>query len=200
MAAPRAGHYDLDDIAARLRQRAEEWIPEHFPYGRRDGGDWRLANIKGDPPRKNGSCVITLKGVHAGDWIDFAGGEAGGPIDALARATGLSGRALYAYAAKLVGVSPNGGGVTPGNMATRLQSPRKDAGREIDAIVAAAMPIIGTVAEQYLKSRSLADPAASDLAVSRRPRTSGEPHQPPGDGRNRPKPEWRADRDPSHMA
>ena len=72
--------------------------------------------------------------MHAGDWIDFDGGESGGPIDALARATGLSGRALYAYAAKLVGVSPNGGGVTPGNMATRLQSPRKDAGREIDAV------------------------------------------------------------------
>jgi hypothetical protein len=41
MATPRAGLYDLDDIAAHLRQRAEEWIPEHFPYGRRDGGDWR---------------------------------------------------------------------------------------------------------------------------------------------------------------
>jgi putative DNA primase/helicase len=163
MATPRAGLYDLDDIAAHLRQRAEEWIPEHFPYGRRDGGDWRLANIKGDPPRKNGSCVITLKGVHAGDWIDFDGGEGGGPIDALARATGLSGRELFGYGAKLAGVSPNGGGVTPGNMSTRLQSPRKDAGREIDAIVVAAMPIIGTVAEQYLKSRSLADPAASDL-------------------------------------
>lgn len=130
MAAPRTGHYGLDDIAARLRQRAAEWIPEHFPRGRRDGGDWRLANIKGDPPRKNGSCVITLKGVHAGDWIDFDGGEGGGPIDALARATGLSGRALYAYAAKLVGVSPDGGGVTPRNMSTRLQSPRKDAGAD----------------------------------------------------------------------
>jgi putative DNA primase/helicase len=101
-----AGVYDLDEVAARLRERAEEWIPEHFPHGRRDGGDWRLANIKGDPPRKNGSCVITLKGEHAGDWIDFDGNAGGGPIDTLARATGLSGRALYAYAAKLVGVSP----------------------------------------------------------------------------------------------
>jgi hypothetical protein len=35
MATPQAGLYDLDDIAAHLRQRAEEWIPEHFPYGRR---------------------------------------------------------------------------------------------------------------------------------------------------------------------
>jgi Toprim domain-containing protein len=162
MAAPRAGLYDLDDIAARLRQRAEEWIPEHFPHGRRDGGDWRLANIKGDPPRKNGSCVITLKGVHAGDWIDFDGGEGGGPIDALARATGLSGRELFGYAAKLAGLTPSDSGsrVKP---SAKARPSAKDASREIDVILSPTVPIAGTVAEHYLKSRSLADPAASDL-------------------------------------
>jgi putative DNA primase/helicase len=159
----RAGLYDLDDIAARLRERAEDWIPEHFPRGRRDGGDWRLANIKGGPPRKNGSCVITLKGPHAGDWIDFDGGDGGGPIDALARATGLNGRALYAYAAKIIGLTLDDTGTTPRNMSVGRRSPRKNAGHEIDAIVAAAMPIAGTVAEQYLRSRGLSDLAVSDL-------------------------------------
>ena len=159
----RLGLYDLDDIAARLRERAEEWIPDHFPHGRRDGGDWRLANIKGDPPRKNGSCVISLRGVHAGDWIDFDGGEGGGPLSTLEHATGFSGRALYAYAAKLVGVTPDDGGTTPRKAPTSRQSPRKDAGREIDAIVAVTIPIAGTVAEHYLKSRGLADPTVSDV-------------------------------------
>ncbi|MGH3427156.1 MAG: DUF7146 domain-containing protein [Mycobacteriales bacterium] len=101
--------------------------------------------------------------MHSDDWIDFDGGEGGGPFDALARATGLCGRTLYAYAAKLGGVSLSGGGVTPSKISTRRQSPRKDAGREIDAIVAAAISIAGTVAELHLKSRSIADPAASDL-------------------------------------
>ena len=162
MATPRAGLYDLDDIAARLRQRAEEWIPEHFPRGRRDGSDWRLANIKGDTPRKNGSCVITLKGVHAGDWIDFDGGEGGGPIDALARATGLSGRELFAYAAKLAGLTLS----DPGSRAkpsAKARSSAKDASWEIDAILSPTVPIAGTLAEYYLKSRGLTASASSGL-------------------------------------
>jgi hypothetical protein len=127
----RAGLYDLDDIAARLRERAAEWVPNHFPRGRRDGNEWRLANIKGDPPRKSGSCVITLKGEHAGDWIDFDGGEGGGPIDTLARATGLSGRDLYAYAEKLVGAASK----TPASRrrpSAKARPPRRDMSGEID--------------------------------------------------------------------
>jgi hypothetical protein len=49
--------YDLDDIVARLRATAETWVPWLFPNGRRVGDEWRLANIKGAPPRKQGSCV-----------------------------------------------------------------------------------------------------------------------------------------------
>jgi hypothetical protein len=57
-------------------------VPRHFPNGRRVGDEWRLANIRGDAPRKQGSCVITLKGEHAGDWHDFDGGQGGGPLRA----------------------------------------------------------------------------------------------------------------------
>jgi hypothetical protein len=158
----RVGRYDLDDIAARLRESAEEWVPDHFPRGRRDGNEWRLANINGDPPRKNGSCVITLTGDHAGDWIDFDGGEGGGPIDTLARATGRAGRDLYEYAAKLVGAAP-ANTLSRRRPSAKARPPRRDMNGEIDAIVVATMPIAGTVAEQYLKSRGLADPAAPDL-------------------------------------
>ena len=68
--------YDLDAIVAHLRATAESWVPRHFPNGRRVGDEWRLANIRGDAPRKQGSCVIALKGEHAGDWHDFDGGRA----------------------------------------------------------------------------------------------------------------------------
>ena len=98
--------YDLDEIVARLRDTAERWVPRRFPNGRRNGGEWRLANIGGDAPRKNGSCVIALKGPHAGDWIDFDGNEGGGPLSALEHATGLSGRALFEHAAELAGTAP----------------------------------------------------------------------------------------------
>jgi hypothetical protein len=154
----RAGLYDLNDIAARLRASAEEWVPKHFPRGRREGADWRLANINGDPPRKNGSCVITLRGPHAGDWIDFDGSGGGGPIDALARATGLAGRELYHYAAELVGQMP-----APPRVSSAQTLCNKDTNREIDEIIAGSEPIAGTVAERYLGCRGLADPRSPDL-------------------------------------
>ena len=59
--------YDLDLIVQRLRDTADDWVPRLFPRGRRSGDEWRLANIHGDAPRKMGSCVITLRGPHAGD-------------------------------------------------------------------------------------------------------------------------------------
>lgn len=172
----RAGRFDLDDIAARLRERAAEWVPDHFPRGRREGHEWRLANINGDPPRKSGSCVIALTGHHAGDWIDFDGNHGGGPIDTLAHATGRSGRDLYAYAAKLVGAALDNAR-SPRRPSTKAKPPRQDSTREIDAILAATVPIAGTVAEQYLKSRGVADPAFPDLLfhpnlVHRESRTS----------------------------
>jgi hypothetical protein len=67
-------------------------VPDLFPRGRRSGNAWRLANIRGDAPRNTGSCVITLRGAHAGDWIDFGGNQGGGPISAIEAATGLEGR------------------------------------------------------------------------------------------------------------
>ncbi|MCB2052569.1 MAG: hypothetical protein KDE63_14195, partial [Novosphingobium sp.] len=68
-------HFDLDAIVARLRDGAGSWVPQAFPNGRKDGDEWRLANIKGAAPRKNGSCIIALKGARAGDWYDHDGGE-----------------------------------------------------------------------------------------------------------------------------
>ncbi len=158
-----AGLYDLDEIAALLRKRASEWVPQHFPGGRREGMEWRLANIDGDPPRKNGSCVISLVGEHAGDWIEFDGGGGGGPIDALAKATGLGGRALFAYAAKLVGIEPIATTAKPRKTATKHRSSRNNYEGEIDAIMSATTPIAGTVGEKYLKARRLDNPGSTDL-------------------------------------
>ena len=76
--ATEAPRYDLDLIVERLRETAAHWVPDLFPRGRRSGDEWRLANIRGDAPRNTGSCVITLRGPHAGDWIDFDGNQGGG--------------------------------------------------------------------------------------------------------------------------
>jgi hypothetical protein len=154
--------YDLDEIVRRLRDTAENWVPRHFPNGRRNGSEWRLANINGDAPRKNGSCVIALAGEHAGDWIDFDGGNGGGPLSTLQHATRLSGRELFAYAAGEVGLEPPA--------APQRQTPAistrpvaKNYAQEIEFILSKAVPIAGTLAERYLTSRALPTPSCDDL-------------------------------------
>ena len=102
-------HYDLDAVVAGLRATASAWVPSHFPNGRRLGDELRLANIHGDRPRKQGSCVIALRGERAGDWIDFDDNQGGGPLSTLENATGLTGRALIEYAAELAGSAPMNG-------------------------------------------------------------------------------------------
>jgi putative DNA primase/helicase len=154
-------HYDLDAIVTRLRDTAASWVPQAFPNGRKEGDEWRLANIKGSAPRKNGSCVIALKGTRAGDWYDHDGGEGGGPLNALEHATRLSGRELYAHAAEITGW-------TSASPARReppppLPAKEKDSTREIDIILSRLEPIQGSLAETYLRARSLAVLDCADL-------------------------------------
>ncbi|HER25746.1 MAG TPA: ATPase, partial [Rhodospirillales bacterium] len=153
-------HYDLDVIVARLRDTAEHWVPQNFPNGRRNGDEWRLANIRGDAPRKNGSCVITLKGNHAGDWIDFDGGQGGGPISTLEQKTGLSGRDLFAHAADMTGWSA---GSPPRQEPVRTPKSSRDPASEIAFILSHAKSIKDTPAADYLVGRGLAIPNGADL-------------------------------------
>lgn len=152
--------YDLDLIVERLRETAEAWVPRLFPNGRRAGDEWRLANIRGDAPRNMGSCVITLRGPHAGDWIDFDGNQGGGPISAIEEATGLDGRGLIVEAAEMAGVVP---GAPARRAPATPPQVKRDAALEIAHILSAAQPLAGSPAADYLAGRGLAVPAAADL-------------------------------------
>src|SRR3954466_281204 len=96
----RLERYGLEALTAALRRTAESWVRQLFPNGRKVEGVWRLASIKGDPPRKHGSCVLQPSGPRAGDWFDFDGNQGGGPLSAIAAATRLEGRNLFARAAE----------------------------------------------------------------------------------------------------
>jgi len=160
---PARAHYDIDLIVRRLRETAEIWVPRLFPNGRRSGDEWRLANIRGDAPRKNGSCVISLKGPHAGDWHEFDGEQGGGPISAIQQATGLDGAALIRAAAENAGIVP-GAPQRRAPTASAVPPPSKrDAASEIAHILSGAQPIAGTAAERYLAGRGVVVPAGADL-------------------------------------
>ena len=159
--ADRGFTFDLDAITDLLREQAVSWVPQHFPNGKRDGDDWRLADIGGRAPNKSGSCVISLKGPHAGDWFDFEGDVGGGPLSTLGNATGLEGRELYSHAADLVGWSADRR--PPRRLPASREVPDKDIGKLIDIIISGATSIGGTVAETYLRSRRVEPGHYDDL-------------------------------------
>ena len=156
-----AAEYDRDAITAGLRATASAWVPDLFPNGRKQGHEWRLANIQGDPPRKAGSCVIALTGERAGDWIDFDGDQGGGPLSTLQHGTGLSGRALLARAAEMAGWSPDAPRRKQRTSAAR--GPERDTARDVAVIRQEAVPITATPAETYLRRRGLRVPGDADL-------------------------------------
>jgi len=152
--------YDLDAIGARLRDSAHAWVPGLFPNGRRQGDEWRLANIQGAPPRQSGSCVIMLAGEHAGDWHDFDGAQGGGPFSTLEHGTGLSGRLLFAEAAARVGWS----GEAPARQEPPpARKPERDMTHEIGFVREHAVPIADTPAAHYIQGRGLSVPPDADL-------------------------------------
>ena len=153
--------FDLDLIVHRLRDTAEQWVPRLFPNGRRVGNDWRLANIRGDAPRKSGSCVIALKGAHAGDWIDFDGNQGGGPLSTLEAALDLKGYDLIVEAAEMTGVRS---GAPPRQPPTPKPAPvKRDTQQDIDQILALTGPAADTPVSAYLNGRGLSLPPGADL-------------------------------------
>jgi hypothetical protein len=155
---------DLDALSAALRRTVHAWAPRLFPNGRKVDDVLRLANIRGDAPRKNGSCVIHLKGPHAGDWFDFDGNVGGGPLSTVAESTGLEGRALLSFAAELAGILPSVGGATrTSTVGTTRVQPEGATEREITFILSRAAPLPGTHAEAYLRARGLDTTNVDDL-------------------------------------
>ena len=155
-----AVRYDLDAIVSRLRDTAHAWVPSMFANGRRQGDEWRLANIRGDAPRESGSCVITMKGDYAGDWHDFDGGDGGGPLSTLEHGTRLSGRDLFAHAADMVGWS----GAPPARQEPPpTPKPERDHTQEIRFILDHAVPLPGSMADLYLRQRGLEPPTGDAL-------------------------------------
>jgi hypothetical protein len=155
------GDFDQDDLSNRLKDRAADWIPTYYPRGRIDNHreTLRCANIKGDPPKKQGSCVIQLKGDKAGSWFDHSTGAGGGPLSTLAEATGLHGIELFELAAEIGGAARRAPAASNGNGAAK-----KDHKLEIAFIVAHCQkPIAGTPVETYLQSRGLVAPECDDL-------------------------------------
>jgi len=68
---------DFTGLAQRLLASAESLVPEWFPEGKRQGAEWCVGSLAGEP---GSSLKINL---HTGRWADFATQESGGDLISL---------------------------------------------------------------------------------------------------------------------
>jgi hypothetical protein len=65
-------------LAAMLADRAEALCAELLPAGTREGAEWRIGSVAGEPGR---SMAIHLRGAKAGIWHDWAADIGGDALD-----------------------------------------------------------------------------------------------------------------------
>jgi hypothetical protein len=79
----RARSIDFAAVNAAALARLPELVARLLPGGRARGAEFEVGSLRGEPGR---SLRIRLHGARAGVWCDFATGERGGDIIALAAA------------------------------------------------------------------------------------------------------------------
>lgn len=83
-AAASRGTIDFASLGRELLGRAEWWVEQWFPNGRRAGHEWQVGSLAGEAGK---SLSINLR---TGVWKDFAGDEGGGDLLSLyAKSRGL---------------------------------------------------------------------------------------------------------------
>jgi hypothetical protein len=153
----------IDDVVAMLAQRAELLAQELLPAGKRDGAEWRVGSIAGEPGR---SLAVHLRGGRAGVWKDFHHGEAGDALDLVAavRFGGDKKRALE-WSRRWLGLDAGDPAAVEGarRAAERAKEARvrdeADAAKRqayAKAIWLDGVPAIGSPVEMYLARRGIA--------------------------------------------
>lgn len=157
---------DAGEIARALAACIELLAPELLPAGRRDGDEWRVGSLAGEPGQ---SLAVCLRGPKAGVWCDFATGEAGDALDLVAELrTGGDLAAALAWARQWLHMPAAERPMPPARRST-VPMPKADAeARQAAALrlfIEAQPQLAGTPAEAYLRGRGI------DLAeLGRQPR------------------------------
>jgi Toprim domain-containing protein len=155
----------VSDLARRLAEQAETVCRHYLPNGRRIGRYWAIGDARNTPGR---SMFVRLHGPSsgkgaAGKWTDAATGEHGDLLDVIQEACGLLDFHSVVEEARRflslphVSFEPKSKGlITP----ARVGSP--ESARRLFAM---SQPIKGTIAETYLRKRSIT--ALHELAALR---------------------------------
>jgi hypothetical protein len=143
------------EIARRLAQNAEAVCRHYLSNGRREGRVWRVGDVGNTPGR---SMAVRLTGPDSGPgacghWVDFESGEYGDLLDVIARTCGLHAfRDVLEEARRFLSL-PQPAPQVPAPKMPPAPSGSPEAARRL---FAASRPILGTIAETYLRSRGIA--------------------------------------------
>lgn len=144
-----------DDIADRLADQLEGLLADLLPQGRKDGVEWRVGSVAGEP---GNSLGVHLRGEKRGVWADFAAGIGGDALDLVAAVKDLSLPEAMRWAVNWLGIDdrPN---VLPKGVAGVSRSapckPPKDKLIRIQKRIAESVSIWSTPAETYLWTRGI---------------------------------------------
>lgn len=148
------------DLAQRLAQQAEAVCRHYLSKGRREGRYWLIGDVRNTPGR---SLYVRLfrededRGA-AGKWTDAATGEHGDLLDLIALSQGFHHlRDTLDEARRFLALPRTAGAPDPepAFRSTRVPSGSPQAGQRL---IAASKPILGTLAETYLRGRGLIVP------------------------------------------
>ena len=147
---------ETEDLLRELSSHAESVCRHYLPAGRREGSYWIVGDLQNKPGR---SLFVRLTGPTsgpgaAGKFTDGATGEHGDLLDIIRERTGISRfpdllAEARAYLGRPAPVPPDG--PSPRKSKTPGGTPEAAA-----RLFAASMPVAGTLAETYLRSRGIA--------------------------------------------
>jgi hypothetical protein len=147
------------DLARRLARNAEAVCRHYLSNGHREGRYWLVGDVSNNRGR---SLFVRLSGPDhgkgaAGKWTDAATGEHGDLLDLIALSRGLNRlRDTLEEARTFLALPPN-----PIRRQDCFPAPRgsPESARRLYAM---SKPIVGTLAETYLRARGIAAVAAGD--------------------------------------
>jgi len=145
----------IAELTETLAREAESVCRYYLSNGHREGGYWMVGDVRNTPGR---SLFVRLKGPlsskgAAGKWTDAATGEHGDLLDIIRESCGLIDFADIAQEARRFLSLPSperSGDLTAQSAPAPTGSP--NAARRLFAM---SQPIVGTLAEAYLRKRGL---------------------------------------------
>jgi hypothetical protein len=145
---------DASDLAHRLAREAEAVCRRYLSNGRRNGNYWLVGDVRNTPDR---SMFVRLKGGEsgkgaAGKWTDGATGDHGDLLDVIRESCGFADfRDVARRFLSLPRSEPE-----PERRFSRAPAPTgsRETARRLFAM---SRPIMGTVAETYLRRRGIAN-------------------------------------------